>query len=372
MRYEISEILAGAALIQMAFFSIYLLRKKTENPIPNRILAAFLFSNVLVLTNLLVFRFLEKTPRIHNLYYFGFCFSALWGPLLYLYTRSITRARFRLTRMDVLHGLPLLACLTFIFVLYWHNFIASGENAARNQDAMTWGEHELFTFFIQGLGLIYTGMAFRDLFRYRTEIRNSMSSIERYNLSWLMAVLLGFMGHWSFDTLFYAVLYLTHRASMLLMDVSFAMLLVFAQILVYKSMHQPQIQFGIESRPKYQASPLTEAQKKQYLGQLKSVMDEQKPYLDPMLTLPVLARKAHIPPRYLSQILNECLNRSFFDYINARRIEESKRLLRENTPRPGRTVLEILLEVGFNSKSSFNTAFKRYTGMTPTSFIRSV
>jgi AraC-like DNA-binding protein len=103
---------------------------------------------------------------------------------------------------------------------------------------------------------------------------------------------------------------------------------------------------------------------------LESVMSLQKPYLDPLLTLPVLARKAHIPPRALSQILNVELKQNFFDYINTRRIEESKRLLRENAD-SNRTVLEILLEVGFNSKSSFNSAFKRYTGMTPTSFIRS-
>jgi AraC-like DNA-binding protein len=370
MNYEISDILTGAALFQMAFFSFFLLMKKTENPVPNRILAAFLFSNVLVLTNLLVFRFLPDSPRMHHLYYLGFSFSVLWGPLLYLYTRSITRARFRLRMMEFLHGLPLLACLVFLAVRYRYYFIASGRISDQEHAALTWSEHEIIIGSIQLLILVYTLLAFRDLLKYRKEIRNSISSVERHNLSWLGAVLFGFLAHWAFDTVFYVHFYLTRRPSMVLLDVSFAVLLVFAQILVYKSMHQSEILFGIESKPKYRDSTLTEAQKKQYLKQLETVMTGQRPYLDPMLTLPSLARKAHIPPRHLSQILNEDLKQNFFDYINSRRIEDSKRLLRENA-RQEKTVLEILLEVGFNSKSSFNSAFKRYTGMTPTSFIRS-
>jgi len=369
MRYEISDILAGAALIQMAFFSVFLLRKKTENPVPNRILAAFLFSNVLVLVNLLVFRFLPATPRIHHLYYFGFSLSLLWGPILYIYTRSITRARFRFRRKEFMHGLPLLVCLAVLAVRYGQIFLRPGPGADL-PEAWMWSEHEAIVGAIQLLILIYTLAAFRNLFLYRREIRNSMSSVERHNLSWLGVVLSGLLAHWAFDMLFYVHTYLTRRPSMLLMDISFAVLLVFAQILVYKSMRQSEILFGIESKPKYQDSTLGDNQKKQYLKQLETVMSEHKPYLDPMLTLPALASKARIPPRHLSQVLNEELHQNFFDYINTRRIEESKRLLREKAGRES-TVMEILLEVGFNSKSSFNSAFKRYTGMTPTTFIRS-
>jgi AraC-like DNA-binding protein len=370
MRYEISDILAGAALIQMAFLSCFLLRKKTENPVPNRILAAFLFSNVLVLSNLLLFRFMPDTPRAHHLYFFGFSFSILWGPILYLYTRSITRPHFRLRPAELLHGFPLLACLAVLALRYRQVFLASGRTAEQQRTAL-WSEHEVIIAVIQSMILAYTLAAFRDLFRYRKEIRNSMSSVERHNLSWLGAVLTGLLAHWAFDMVFYAHLYLTGHPSMILLILAFAVLLVFAQILVYKSMHQPEIIFGIESKPKYLDSTLTGIQKKAYLKQLETVMTEQRPFLDPMLTLPALARKARIPPRHLSQVLNEDLHQNFFDYVNTRRIDESKRLLRENA-RMDKTVLEILLEVGFNSKSSFNSAFKRYTGMTPTSFIQSI
>ena len=96
-------------------------------------------------------------------------------------------------------------------------------------------------------------------------------------------------------------------------------------------------------------------------------MKSQKPYLEPSLNLDKLAEKVSIPPHHLSQILNTCLNHNFFDFINSYRIKESERLLSEQDSYR-KTILEILYETGFNSKSVFNTEFKKHTGMTPTQF----
>ncbi|WP_408641487.1 helix-turn-helix domain-containing protein [Spirosoma telluris] len=61
------------------------------------------------------------------------------------------------------------------------------------------------------------------------------------------------------------------------------------------------------------------------------------------------------------------MGQHFFDYINRHRIEEAKRLFRQSTDAK-LTVLEVLYQVGFNSKSSFNTLFRKYTGQTPTDY----
>lgn len=66
-------------------------------------------------------------------------------------------------------------------------------------------------------------------------------------------------------------------------------------------------------------------------------------------------------------MINEGLNQNFYDFINYHRVKESERLLREPDS-DFKTVLEVLFEVGFNSKSSFNTAFKKINGVTPTQF----
>jgi AraC-like DNA-binding protein len=103
------------------------------------------------------------------------------------------------------------------------------------------------------------------------------------------------------------------------------------------------------------------------LGRLKEHMEQAEPYLDPDLTIQNLATQLHLPVREVSTLINHHLGQHFFDFVNEYRILKAMRLLADNThPQP--TVLEILYAVGFNSKSSFNTGFKKYTGLTPTQY----
>ena len=76
-------------------------------------------------------------------------------------------------------------------------------------------------------------------------------------------------------------------------------------------------------------------------------------------------------PKILSQVINETIGQTFFDFINRYRIEEAKRLL-TNPADKKITVLEVLYEVGFNSKSSFNKNFKKVTGQSPSEYLSSL
>ena len=96
-------------------------------------------------------------------------------------------------------------------------------------------------------------------------------------------------------------------------------------------------------------------------------MEQAEPYLDPALTIQDLATQLPLPVRELSVLINHHLGRHFFDFVNEYRITKSMRLLKE-AAQPQATVLEILCAVGFNSKSSFNTSFKKRTGLTPTQY----
>ena len=122
---------------------------------------------------------------------------------------------------------------------------------------------------------------------------------------------------------------------------------------------------------KYEWSSLTDEKADDYLNRLKLIMNEDKPYLDSSLTLQKLADIIGISPQHLSQTINERMNQNFFDFVNCYRIKEAKRLLVD--PKGELlTILAIAEEVGFNSKSSFNTAFKKITGMTPTEYKKSL
>ncbi|WP_181575123.1 helix-turn-helix domain-containing protein [Chryseobacterium jejuense] len=100
---------------------------------------------------------------------------------------------------------------------------------------------------------------------------------------------------------------------------------------------------------------------------LKKYMTEEKPYLDPALTVQNLAAQMNMPSRELSILINSNMNQHFFDFVNKYRIENAMELL-TNHSKKDCTVLEILYQVGFNSKSSFNTAFKKHTALTPTEY----
>lgn len=100
---------------------------------------------------------------------------------------------------------------------------------------------------------------------------------------------------------------------------------------------------------------------KRLIGHVKT----EKPYLDPDLTLAELSDQVAMTPREVSELLNQSLGLHFFDFINGHRIDHAQHLLRTE---PSQSILGILLVSGFNSKSSFNTAFKKKVGMTPSAF----
>ncbi|MGE5415986.1 MAG: helix-turn-helix domain-containing protein [Acidobacteriota bacterium] len=101
------------------------------------------------------------------------------------------------------------------------------------------------------------------------------------------------------------------------------------------------------------------------LARLQELMEKDYLYRDPDLNLSDLAEKLLITPQQLSQFLNDKLNQNFRGFINMYRVEEAKLLL---TSVPQKSVIHICYEVGFNSKSGFNLAFKKLTGQSPTDY----
>lgn len=99
-------------------------------------------------------------------------------------------------------------------------------------------------------------------------------------------------------------------------------------------------------------------------GSVRHYMQQHRPYISPTLTLHELAVGLHLAPHVLSRAINDGFGQSFFDFINTYRVEAFKR--RMEAPGARRfTMLSLAFEVGFNSKTAFNRAFKKQTGQTP-------
>nr|WP_230688441.1 helix-turn-helix domain-containing protein [Hymenobacter jeongseonensis] len=100
-------------------------------------------------------------------------------------------------------------------------------------------------------------------------------------------------------------------------------------------------------------------------------MQQHKPYLNPNLTIHELATGLKLPPHVLSKVINEGFEKNFFDFINSYRVEEFKAVMA--TPRAQHySLLGVALEVGFNSKTAFNRAFKKQTDQTPRQYFNGV
>jgi AraC-like DNA-binding protein len=119
---------------------------------------------------------------------------------------------------------------------------------------------------------------------------------------------------------------------------------------------------SLVEQQKYKSSSVTRDQQQQLLTKLKETMSSSKPFLKLDFSLPDLADQLHVTVHQLSQVINEGLGKSFFEMTAEYRIEEAKRLLKEQA---NIKIEEIAEQVGYNSKSSFNTSFKKITGKTP-------
>ena len=122
---------------------------------------------------------------------------------------------------------------------------------------------------------------------------------------------------------------------------------------------------------KYTKSSLDEKQKREVLTALETIMKDEAYYLNNRANLPDLSKKIGWASHHVSQVINEKLDKSFFEWIAEQRIQKACQLLK--SPENSRIIIEDLAErVGYNSKSSFNKAFKRYTNQTPSQFRSSI
>ncbi len=125
-----------------------------------------------------------------------------------------------------------------------------------------------------------------------------------------------------------------------------------------------------KNKKKYKHSTLDSNSVDKHIAKLLYLLENEKIYKRENISLQNLAAKLLIPPTHLSQIINEKLNKTFFDLINSYRIEEAKKQLL-NSSKLGKNILEIAYDVGFNSQAAFYRAFKKNTGISPSKFKKS-
>lgn len=219
---------------------------------------------------------------------------------------------------------------------------------------------------------VYITIAIVLLFKFRSIFVQHYSDERSQTFSWLIQLtFISLIAHTL--VVLKSVLVYWYTESDLLQHMQLIVSLIALGVTVwiaFKALLQPQLFRGIDKTLKKVSDSWAKSsnrldgssEENNKLDQLLKFMESEKPYLEPSLTLQQLASLTNINARELSQLINEQLHLHFFDFINSYRIKIAKEMLLNDT---STTISTILYEVGFNSKSSFNTAFKKHAKVTP-------
>lgn len=220
--------------------------------------------------------------------------------------------------------------------------------------------------------VVLLGLTIRKLNKHQKFLLNTYSSLLGKSLLWLrnlIIVTLIIVVFWLFSHLQFIMGY-DNEGTYAIVSLGMVLFLfwmgyfVILQFPLFQAVPYSELVSHVET-PK-QLSPKTA----EYHKKLMQLMDEKSLYTDPELSLPYLAKKLQISSGYLSQIINEKENKSFFEFVNHYRVEAVKAKL-TNSEFDQYSIMGIALESGFNSKSTFNSLFKKFTGQTPTAYKKS-
>ncbi len=287
-------------------------------------------------------------------------------PTFYIYVKANLIKDYRFKEGEFIHFIPLLVASIGVLAYVW--------NPTMYRESLSL----IFSLIGISFEIFYFYLPFRLLKKYKAKVYENFSSLSQYNYKWIEFIIYAtvisyaiMLPLWFIHRFFlnkdYMEVFLTGVAFIPLIYMS----LVLWKILLNSDSTEPILEAEIKTKPKpkpkYATSTLAENEKKEHLSLLQQFMTLEQVFLNPDINLKTVANQLNIPPRILSQIINEKLNQNFYDFINSYRIEHAKHLLK-NPVDDRMTISQVLYASGFNSKSSFNTAFKKFTGITPSQY----
>jgi len=354
----------------MAFF---LYTVKTENKLANRLFAWFFIVSAIDLSGFFVFEYIQD---FLNLVIFRWTICLLAMPLFYLYVLAVCYSDFRLKWKHSLHLLPIIV-VNLVFLPRF--YLGMNKEILNSIDQMP--EIYFIQILIEFQYVFYIVSAFLVLKQYKEIYLENYANPSSLTYKYLFQMTIVFLVAHCLVALKNVLRYSDYRQVFLWLNVVVGTVALFITCwLVMKALNHPELFRGINSKLKLTKDILPEINdntievKEHYnevideqILNLKQYMTDKEPFLDPSLTIQELANQIDIPVRDLSVLINHKMDQHFFDFVNEYRIQKAMTILKDES-KNDLTVLEILYEVGFNSKSSFNTSFKKYTNLTPTAY----
>lgn len=366
---------------------------KKKNLAANKILAVLIFCFTIDLVLGYLSYTLGPARNINageiSLEILGYSISLLYGPLLLYYSLKLTSSINKFKSFYLLHLIPFV--LYFIYGTFY--LLISDETSAQNlllDLEKNWPliEFILFTLYLIQI-IIYCSLIILFLNSYSRRILKFYSSIKNLGLNWLkintLIILLSSLV--SLFILFYLIN--SNALSLYLSGIYYSGMSLIIIITGYVALVQPEIfnktdfmaknldisktlknnsaKNEEKDSEKYKKTRLDDEKMNNYYNRIISYITDTQIYTDPELNLQKLAEKLSIPSHHISQVINTRKKENFYSFINNYRVEEVKKALTD-PKKTNFSILEIAFDAGFNTKSNFNTIFKKYTGLTPSQY----
>ena len=320
-------------------------------------------------------------------------------PLFYLYLEAITTPGFHTRKNKLVHFLPsvifLILQTPFVFITRGEkqDYISHGYSHAPDSPVLKY----VYIVYVIGIYLVcnlqiayYMYQSLKLFNRHRSYISNRYSYTDNISLGWIRALIVCFIAFYLVNELFIIFGIRQQFITRLFYNVSMLTVSLFAgvhammqkdlgteedngagmqamQIMQEGGGHGEEVGADEPLKSKYSGSSLSAEQKDSLVIMLEKLMREEKIYTLNDLSLDQVALRLETNSKYISQILNEHHGKNFFTFINTYRVEEAQRLLTAENARKY-SITGISRMAGFSSKSSFNEAFRRIAGMTPSEY----
>ena len=371
--FNFHDVILMMISLQCLFFALLLWLTNSKQVKSTFFLAAFLFAHSLIPINELMMWGAEfkvhARQQLSSLYFVPGIAYYIDGPLLFLCIKSLVFRDFILRRTDLLHLLPFAIYCIYVGLNFYGNPL-NIRLEMLNSESFVYSTNFVTMEFISKLTRFsYVIACFILISRYGLMLQEKHSNMEKAHISWLRALVAGFMLVMLFELILSASKIFTHYhyiyfyIGLTRYYTTFFLinLLVFTAIRFFGMFEQ----VNEEELPKRPADEFSinpeEAES------IDSRIKQEQLFMDPDITLDSLAETLEVMPRDLSMIINRHFGSNFYTFINSYRIEEAKWMLKDQAKKDT-TITDIYLAVGFNSKSVFYTFFKKLEGMTPTKY----
>ncbi|CAN5644033.1 helix-turn-helix domain-containing protein [soil metagenome] len=357
------------SIAQGLFLISLILIRGSKNPIASRLIATMLVLMIITNFGYLVVR-TEMKNYIPQFFGVPFGMMLLFGPLFYFYCKSVTDNSFHWKNKYWLHFIPYLLQVLLNIPLYmmdksaWIGFLndfLTGKLPIQTPEKILFAIQDLQLF-------IYLILTFRWIQNAKNNFGNAQYIISLSSrIKWLKKVFYGFALF--LITVFSLYIFILINGKYNPLTNYFYTLITSGIIyfIAYSLVLNPEL-ISPDFIQKYRAyMQFAGADGEQYLQKIKMLMDETKIFTNSELKLALFAEQLGLPSHQVSKLINEKFGKSFNDYINEYRVKEFINRVNDKDFQ-NLSIYGVALEVGFNSKSSFNSAFKKITGKTPSTF----